>query len=155
MTTGWRGSAAALRHAPAHGPVLSRPLRRPAGRPAAGAADGGAAGPGRRQVRLIFSALMLGMLLAALDQTIVATALPTITGDLHGLIHIGWVVTAYLLAVAVMMPVYGKVGDLFGPSRFSSSRSWSSWSARRHPGSRIPWTCCSRSARCRGRARAG
>jgi EmrB/QacA subfamily drug resistance transporter len=114
MTTGWRGHAGALRHAPAHGPVLSRPPRRPAGRPAAGAADGGAAGPGRRQVRLIFSALMLGMLLAALDQTIVATALPTITGDLHGLNHIGWVVTAYLLAVAVVMPVYGKVGDLFG-----------------------------------------
>ena len=45
-------------------------------------------------MRLIFSALMLGMLLAALDQTIVATALPTITGDLHGLNHIGWVVTA-------------------------------------------------------------
>jgi MFS family permease len=63
---------------------------------------------------LIFSALMLGMLLAALDQTIVATALPTITGDLHGLNHIGWVVTAYLLAVAVVMPVYGKIGDLFG-----------------------------------------
>ena len=65
-------------------------------------------------MRLIFSALMLGMLLAALDQTIVATALPTITGDLHGLNHIGWVVTAYLLAVAVVMPVYGKIGDLFG-----------------------------------------
>jgi len=65
-------------------------------------------------VRLIFAALMLGMLLAALDQTIVATALPTITGDLHGLNHIGWVVTAYLLAVAVVMPVYGKAGDVFG-----------------------------------------
>ena len=65
-------------------------------------------------MRLIFSALMLGMLLAALDQTIVATALPTITGDLHGLNHIGWVVTAYLLAVAVVMPVYGKAGDLAG-----------------------------------------
>jgi hypothetical protein len=57
---------------------------------------------------------MLGMLLAALDQTIVATALPTITGDLHGLNHIGYVVTAYLLAVAVVMPIYGKTGDLFG-----------------------------------------
>jgi EmrB/QacA subfamily drug resistance transporter len=68
-------------------------------------------------VRLIFSALMLGMLLAALDQTIVATALPTITGDLHGLNHIGWVITAYLLAVAVVMPIYGKVGDLFGRKR--------------------------------------
>jgi MFS family permease len=60
---------------------------------------------------------MLGMLLAALDQTIVATALPTITGDLHGLNHIGWVVTAYLLAVAVVMPVYGKIGDLSGIPR--------------------------------------
>jgi EmrB/QacA subfamily drug resistance transporter len=87
---------------------------RPAGRSAPGAADAAAAGPGRRQVRLIFSALMLGMMLAALDQTIVATALPTITGDLHGLNHIGYVVTAYLLAVAVVMPIYGKIGDLFG-----------------------------------------
>jgi EmrB/QacA subfamily drug resistance transporter len=82
--------------------------------PDGAAGNGAAAGPGRRQVLLIFSGLMLGMLLAALDQTIVATALPTITGDLHGLNHIGWVVTAYLLAVAVVMPIYGKVGDLFG-----------------------------------------
>jgi hypothetical protein len=59
-------------------------------------------------VRLIFSALMLGMLLAALDQTIVATALPTITGDLHGLNHIGWVVTAYLLAVAFVLALILK-----------------------------------------------
>jgi hypothetical protein len=95
MTTGWRAPAAGPRHAPARRSVLSQSPRRPAGRSAAGGADGGAAGPGRRQVRLIFSALMLGMLLAALDQTIVATALPTITGDLHGLNHIGWVVTAY------------------------------------------------------------
>src|SRR3984957_650519 len=110
MITGWRAPAAGLRHAHARRSVLPRSP----GRPADGAADGGAAGPGRHQVRLIFSALMLGMLLAALDQTIVATALPTITGDLHGLNHIGWVVTAYLLAVAVVMPVYGKIGDLFG-----------------------------------------
>ena len=96
MTIDWRATAAGLRHGPAE------------------AADASAAGPGRRQVRLIFSALMLGMLLAALDQTIVATALPTITGDLHGLNHIGWVVTAYLLAVAVVMPIYGKIGDLLG-----------------------------------------
>ena len=79
MTTGWRAPAG-LRHAPAWRSVLSRSPRRPAGRSAVESADGGAAGPGRRQVRLIFSALMLGMLLAALDQTIVATALPTITG---------------------------------------------------------------------------
>jgi MFS family permease len=114
MTTGWRVPATGLRRAPARLSVLPRSPRRPAGRSAAGGADGAAADQGRRQVRLIFSALMLGMLLAALDQTIVATALPTITGDLHGLNHIGWVVTAYLLAVAVVMPVYGKVGDLCG-----------------------------------------
>ena len=65
-------------------------------------------------MRLIFSALMLGMPLAVLDQTIVATALPTITGDLHGLNHIGWIISAYLLAVAVVMPIYGKISDLFG-----------------------------------------
>lgn len=68
----------------------------------------------RRQVLLVFSGLMLALLLAALDQTIVATALPTITGDLHGLNHIAWVVTAYLLAITVVMPVYGKIGDRIG-----------------------------------------
>src|SRR5579864_4034874 len=115
MTTGWRAPAAGLRRAPARRPGLPQAPRRPAGRSAAGGRDDDReAGPGRRQVRLIFAALMLGMLLAALDQTIVAAALPTITGDLHGLNHIGWVVTAYLLAVAVVMPVYGKAGDVFG-----------------------------------------
>jgi EmrB/QacA subfamily drug resistance transporter len=67
-----------------------------------------------RQILVIFSALMLGMLLAALDQTIVATALPTIVGDLGGLDHLSWVVTAYLLAATVSTPLYGKLGDLFG-----------------------------------------
>jgi EmrB/QacA subfamily drug resistance transporter len=67
-----------------------------------------------RQLLVIFSALMLGMLLAALDQTIVATALPTIVGDLGGLNHLSWVVTAYLLAATVSTPLYGKLGDLYG-----------------------------------------
>jgi EmrB/QacA subfamily drug resistance transporter len=75
------------------------------------------AGLSHRDVLLVFSGLMLGIFLAALDQTIVATALPTIVGDLHGLNHIGWVVTAYLLAVAVVLPAYGKAGDLFGRKR--------------------------------------
>jgi EmrB/QacA subfamily drug resistance transporter len=66
------------------------------------------------RVRLIFGALMLVLLLASLDQTIVSTALPTIVGDLHGLTHISWVVTAYLLASTVSGPVYGKLGDLAG-----------------------------------------
>src|SRR5215217_1446430 len=68
----------------------------------------------QRQVWVIFGGLMLAMLLAALDSTIVATALPTIVGDLGGLEHLSWVVTAYLLAVTVVTPLYGKLGDLYG-----------------------------------------
>jgi EmrB/QacA subfamily drug resistance transporter len=67
-----------------------------------------------RRVLLVFSGLMLGMFLAALDATIVATALPTIVGDLGGLERLSWVVTAYLLAQTVVTPLYGKFGDLFG-----------------------------------------
>ncbi len=67
-----------------------------------------------RQVLVVFSGLLLAMLLAALDQTIVATALPTIVGDLGGLNRLSWVVTAYLLAQTVVTPLYGKIGDLYG-----------------------------------------
>jgi EmrB/QacA subfamily drug resistance transporter len=65
-------------------------------------------------VRLLFSALLLVMLLAALDQTIVSTALPTIVGELGGLENLSWVVTAYLLTSTIVVPLYGKLGDLFG-----------------------------------------
>src|SRR5215217_371708 len=68
----------------------------------------------QRQVWVIFGGLMLAMLLAALDSTIVATALPTIVGDLGGLEHLSWVVTAYLLAQTVVTPLYGKLGDQYG-----------------------------------------
>src|SRR5881275_1239515 len=57
---------------------------------------------------------MLVLLLASLDQTIVSTALPTIVGDLGGLTHLSWVVTAYLLASTITGPLYGKFGDLYG-----------------------------------------
>jgi EmrB/QacA subfamily drug resistance transporter len=67
-----------------------------------------------RRVRLIFSALLLVLLLASLDQTIVSTALPTIVGDLGGISKLSWVVTAYLLASTVAGPVYGKLGDQYG-----------------------------------------
>src|SRR5947209_13782486 len=67
-----------------------------------------------QRVRLIFLALLLVLLLASLDQTIVSTALPTIVGDLGGLAHLSWVVTAYLLASTVAGPLYGKLGDLYG-----------------------------------------
>jgi EmrB/QacA subfamily drug resistance transporter len=65
-------------------------------------------------LRTVFTALMLGMFLAALDQTIVSNALPTIVGDLGGLDHLSWVVTSYLLASTISTPVYGKFGDMFG-----------------------------------------
>ena len=67
-----------------------------------------------RQVRVIIGGLLLVLLLAALDSTIVATALPTIVGEMGGLTHLSWVVTAYLLAQTVVTPLYGKLGDLYG-----------------------------------------
>ncbi|MGH8116812.1 MAG: MFS transporter [Rhodanobacteraceae bacterium] len=72
---------------------------------------------GHRQILLVYSGLMLGMLLASLDQTIVGTALPTIVGDLGGLDQLSWVVTAYLLASTVSTPLWGKLGDLYGRKR--------------------------------------
>ena len=62
----------------------------------------------------IFGALMLVMLLASLDSTIVSTALPTIVGDLGGIEHLSWVVTAYLLASTISTPLAGKLGDMVG-----------------------------------------
>ncbi|MFG1900112.1 DHA2 family efflux MFS transporter permease subunit [Micromonospora carbonacea] len=67
-----------------------------------------------RQLRLLMFGLMTGMLLAALDQTIVGTALPTIVGELGGIDHYSWVVTAYLLASTASTPLYGKMADLYG-----------------------------------------
>ena len=68
----------------------------------------------KQPIRVIFGALMLVMLLASLDQTIVSTALPTIVGEFGGLEHLSWIVTAYLLATTIVTPLYGKLGDLFG-----------------------------------------
>jgi EmrB/QacA subfamily drug resistance transporter len=67
-----------------------------------------------RERLAIFSALALVLLLASLDQTIVSTALPTIVRDIGGLSHLSWIVTAYLLATTIVVPLYGKLGDLFG-----------------------------------------
>ncbi|MFD5073298.1 MFS transporter [Streptomyces sp. NPDC058371] len=67
-----------------------------------------------RRIRLVFIGLMFALLLAALDQMIVATALPKIVGELHGLDRMSWAITAYLLTSTVGLPVYGKLGDLYG-----------------------------------------
>ncbi|MFJ8571109.1 MFS transporter [[Kitasatospora] papulosa] len=90
---------------------------RKSGPPAPPAAAGPSAPPdgiSPRRVRLVFLGLMLTLLLAALDQMIVATALPKIVGELHGLDRMSWAVTAYLLASTIGLPIYGKLGDLFG-----------------------------------------
>ncbi len=86
---------------------------------AAGASYGTATSSGQvplshRQILIVFGTLMVGMLLAALDQMIVSTALPTIVGDLGGLEHLSWVITAYLLTSTASMPLYGKLSDFYG-----------------------------------------
>src|SRR3712207_6210544 len=68
----------------------------------------------RRRINTIFAALLAGMLMAALDQTIVSTAVPAIVGELGGVSHMAWMPTAYLLATTLVMPIYGKFGDLWG-----------------------------------------
>lgn len=92
---------------PAPGPATAEP-------PGPGPATAEPPGPGRGRVRLVFAGLMAALLLAALDQTIVATALPKIVGELHGLDAMSWAITSYLLASTIGLPLYGKLGDLFG-----------------------------------------
>ncbi|MET9657961.1 MFS transporter [Streptomyces sp. NPDC006510] len=97
--------------APPAGPPPSSPA---AAARAATPAPSGVPEYSPRSIRLIFLGLMLTLLLAALDQMIVATALPKIVGELHGLEKMSWAVTAYLLASTIGLPIYGKLGDLFG-----------------------------------------
>ncbi len=73
--------------------------------------------PPIQDVRIVIGALMLVMLLSSLSQTIVSTALPTIVGELGGLDYLAWIVTAYILAVTVVTPLYGKLGDMLGRKR--------------------------------------
>ena len=79
----------------------------------------GADRPGvRREVLIILPGLLLAIMLAMLDQLVVSTALPRIVGDLGGVTHLSWVVTAYVLATTVTTPLYGKLGDLYGRKRW-------------------------------------
>ncbi len=89
----------------------------------AAAAVNGQGGPGGqflapREVMIVLPGLLLAILLAMLDQLIVSTALPRIVGDLGGVAHLSWVVTAYILASLVTTPFYGKLGDMYGRKRF-------------------------------------
>ena len=92
-----------------------------------GAGPAAAAGPGGtgggqfltpREVMIVLPGLLLAILLAMLDNLIVSTALPRIVGDLGGVAHLSWVVTAYILASTVTTPFYGKLGDMYGRKRF-------------------------------------
>ncbi|MER5465168.1 MDR family MFS transporter [Streptomyces sp. NPDC002668] len=76
--------------------------------------QGAEAQPQPRSVRVVILALMIAMLLAMLDNMIVGTAMPTIVGELGGLEHLSWVVTAYTLATAASTPIWGKLGDMYG-----------------------------------------
>jgi EmrB/QacA subfamily drug resistance transporter len=76
------------------------------------APDSGSAN--KRRIGAVFAGLLVAMLLSSLDQTIFSTALPTIVGELNGVDHMLWVTTAYLVAATIMMPIYGKLGDLLG-----------------------------------------
>ncbi|MFB7915126.1 MDR family MFS transporter [Streptomyces sp. NPDC056061] len=78
------------------------------------APPGDSSGSRQRSVRVVILALMITMLLAMLDNLIVGTAMPTIVGDLGGLAHLSWVVTAYTLATAASTPIWGKLGDMYG-----------------------------------------
>ncbi|WP_186758966.1 MDR family MFS transporter [Arthrobacter alpinus] len=78
--------------------------------PAIAPADPGA----KRKIVLLFTGLMVTMLLASLNQTVLSSALPTIVGELDGVEHMAWIITAFILASTIMMPVYGKLGDLLG-----------------------------------------
>jgi EmrB/QacA subfamily drug resistance transporter len=95
----------------------------PAGRGAAGTANAGASGASGqflapREVLIVLPGLLMAILLAMLDNLIVSTALPRIVGELGGVAHLSWVVTAYILASTITTPFYGKLGDMYGRKKF-------------------------------------
>lgn len=73
-----------------------------------------ATGMSQKNIILLFIGLMVTMLLASLNQTVLSTALPTIVGELNGVDQMTWVITAYILAMTIVMPVYGRISDLLG-----------------------------------------
>src|SRR6201988_1930449 len=72
----------------------------------------------RREILVVLPGLLLAIMLAMLDQLVVGTALPRIVGDLGGVAHLSWVVTAYILASTITTPFYGKLGDMYGRKKF-------------------------------------
>ncbi len=109
--------------------------------------SGALVSPQRRN--FVFLAIVLGMLLAALDQTIVATALPTIVADLGGAGHQSWVVTSYLLASTIITALVGRLGDLFGRKLVFQAAVMFFVAGSVLCGLRSPWRCWSGPAHCR------
>ncbi len=95
-----------------------KPVIDTAGKTSAMTSSAAAPTTDQRGVLIIFGGLMLTLLIASLDQTIVSTALPTIVSDLGGLSQLSWVITGYLLASTVSTPLWGKLGDLYGRKPF-------------------------------------
>jgi len=85
---------------------------------APGGNGGGAVSGRKREVMIVLPGLLLALILAMLDQTVVSTALPRIVGQLGGVTHLSWVVTSYILASTITTPLYGKLGDLYGRKRW-------------------------------------
>lgn len=81
-------------------------------------AQGGASANQARNIKLMFTGLVIVMLMAALNQTVIAPSLPTIVGELHGVEHMSWVITSFILLSTITMPVYGKLSDQFGRKPF-------------------------------------
>ena len=105
------------------GPLPANPGPASTGPASTGSAAAGMNGPGGqflapREVLIVLPGLLLAILLAMLDNLIVSTALPRIVGDLGGVAHLSWVVTAYILASLVVTPFYGKLGDMYGRKKF-------------------------------------
>lgn len=115
-----RASAAARPAVDLHAPVSVKrnPAHYPAHRTAAVESEfGHDRERTHSEIMVVMSALMLAMLLAALDQSIVSTALPKIASELNGLSKLSWVASSYLIASAIVTPIYGKLGDLYGRKR--------------------------------------
>ena len=109
---------------------------------------------GHRDVLAVYAGLMLAMGVASLDQTIMATALPTIARELGGLAHVGWVTTAYLATSTAAAVIFGKLSDL--RDRKSSRARWPfSWPVPLSPACHGPLVSSSPSGRCRAPAAEG
>src|SRR6202042_2125422 len=110
--------ASRLRSGRAEGPRRESSMAETQSAAAPGGTGGGAVSGPKREVLIVLPGLLLALIIAMLDQTVVSTALPRIVGQLGGVTHLSWVVTSYILASTITTPLYGKLGDLYGRKRW-------------------------------------